>query len=328
MATKLKKMQLTSVDLVRAGANQQADICLYKSDTSPEIADPSPSNIYKNAIIESIQGIISDETISAEEKSAMVEKSISQYHDCMMEYASEGAGTASLVEPSDQEINNEERNERTMKIDKSIFTAEELAQYEALIAKAKVDPEAGEEEMKADMPPTASRNPQMDSDEDLYFDGDEGTEEEDYEDKEDMDKSNCKKSADPLLKAAMNRLSTLEKSIAMKELTEVAKKYTPLGENETELAKTLYDMKQASEETYNSYIGILEKSLNLIEKSGIFTEIGKSTVGTPGGVIGKIEAAATEIQKSDASMSREMAIAKAWENHPELIAEYESEYRA
>lgn len=31
MATKLKKIQLTSVDLVRAGANQEADICLFKS---------------------------------------------------------------------------------------------------------------------------------------------------------------------------------------------------------------------------------------------------------------------------------------------------------
>ena len=31
MATKLKKMHLTSVDLVRAGANQEADICLFKS---------------------------------------------------------------------------------------------------------------------------------------------------------------------------------------------------------------------------------------------------------------------------------------------------------
>ena len=31
MATKLKKAQLTSVDLVRRGANQEADICLYKS---------------------------------------------------------------------------------------------------------------------------------------------------------------------------------------------------------------------------------------------------------------------------------------------------------
>ena len=31
MAQKLKNMELTSVDLVRAGANQEADICLFKS---------------------------------------------------------------------------------------------------------------------------------------------------------------------------------------------------------------------------------------------------------------------------------------------------------
>lgn len=42
MATKLKKMKLTSVDLVRAGANQEADICLFKSlDGAP--ADESPA---------------------------------------------------------------------------------------------------------------------------------------------------------------------------------------------------------------------------------------------------------------------------------------------
>jgi len=31
MASLLKNLRLTSVDLVRAGANQQADICLFKS---------------------------------------------------------------------------------------------------------------------------------------------------------------------------------------------------------------------------------------------------------------------------------------------------------
>lgn len=31
MATKLRNLQLTSVDLVRSGANQEADICLFKS---------------------------------------------------------------------------------------------------------------------------------------------------------------------------------------------------------------------------------------------------------------------------------------------------------
>lgn len=39
MATKLKNMRLTSVDLVRRGANQEADICLFKSlDGAPEDA--------------------------------------------------------------------------------------------------------------------------------------------------------------------------------------------------------------------------------------------------------------------------------------------------
>lgn len=39
MANKLKNIILTSVDLVRAGANQQADICLFKS------AEPPPGKV-------------------------------------------------------------------------------------------------------------------------------------------------------------------------------------------------------------------------------------------------------------------------------------------
>lgn len=53
MATKLKKMRLTSVDLVRAGANQEADICLYKS-ADPQEAAEGPTedemNIFKRFI--------------------------------------------------------------------------------------------------------------------------------------------------------------------------------------------------------------------------------------------------------------------------------------
>ena len=53
MATKLKKMKLTSVDLVRAGANQEADICLFKSAEPAETTE-SPTaeekNIFKRFI--------------------------------------------------------------------------------------------------------------------------------------------------------------------------------------------------------------------------------------------------------------------------------------
>lgn len=40
MATLLKNMKLVSVDLVRRGANQEADICLYKGLDADPAAEP------------------------------------------------------------------------------------------------------------------------------------------------------------------------------------------------------------------------------------------------------------------------------------------------
>lgn len=199
-------------------------------------------------------------------------------------------------------------------IDKSLFSPEELKQYEALIAKATVDTKAAEEEEEDKKP----ANPQKETTE--------KAEEEEMEKKKD-----CKKSAEPSpeLTAALADLADLKKSFEMKEMTQVAKKYAPLGKKEDELAQTLYDMKKSNEANYNAYIAVLDESLALVEKSGVFTEIGKGDRGAAnGGVLDKIEAAATEIQKSDASMSRVQAVAKAWENHPELVAEYDAEYKA
>lgn len=202
----------------------------------------------------------------------------------------------------------------SIKIDKSVFTPEELDTYKALIAKAMVDVEAAEEEMAEERPEFPPKKKKV---------------EEFAEEEVETEKCNTRKSADPQLTAAMERLETLEKSIALQEMTEIAKKYTVLGENEEELAKTLYEMKKSNEENYKAYIAILDKSLGLVEKSGIFAEIGKSTgaYGAAAGAVGKVEAIASDIMKSDTSMTREQAIAKAWEDHPELIAEYDREYR-
>ena len=204
-----------------------------------------------------------------------------------------------------------------IKIDKSLFSAEELAQYEALIAKATVDTEAAkeeEEDQKPNVPPKKKT-----------------TEKAEDEKMEEMEKKkDCKKSAEPSpeLTAALADLAELKKSLAMKEMSEVAKKYAPLGKKEDELAKTLYDMKNSNEANYNAYIAVLDESLGLVEKSGVFTEIGKSAGGYSGaaGVEGKIEAKANEIMKSDPKMDHATAIAKAWEQSPELMAEYDKEY--
>lgn len=205
----------------------------------------------------------------------------------------------------------------SIKIDKSLFTAEELANYEALIAKATVDPEKAQKEMADEEMPRKRR----------FFE-EFKEEDEDETEKADAKKSNCKKSTSPEIAKAMERLEKLEKSLEMKQFTEIAKKYAPLGENEEDLAKTLYDMHKSNEANYDAYIAVLDKSLGLIEKSGIFAEIGKSYRGDSArGAVGKVEELASQIMKSDTSLTREQAMVKAWENHPELIGEYESEYR-
>ena len=205
----------------------------------------------------------------------------------------------------------------SIKIDKSVFSPEELETYKSLIAKATVDPEAAQDEMEKEEPgfPKKKKIVEEEFTEDEFMD-------------DEMEKCNTRKSADPQLSAAMYRLEKLEKSIAMKEFTEIAKKYAPLGENEEELAKSLYDMKMSNEANYNAYIAVLDKSLGLVEKSGLFAEIGKSSgaYGSSGGTVQRVEAYATEIMKSDTSMTYEQAVAKAWTDHPELVAEYDKEY--
>lgn len=281
MATKLKKMRLTSVDLVRAGANPKADICLYKS--------------------------------------------------------------ADAMQTHDKDVQDRKDENRMIKIDKSLFSAEELEMYNTLIAKASVDPEAGEEEMEKEKPipmPSRRRRPEQRffrEDEEFDFDPED---EESMDSEDEMDKS-CKtrKSTEndgrleEMFKSAFvrqeERIAELEKSLAMKEFTDIAKKYAPLGENEEELAKTLYDMFQADEGLYKSYIDSLEKNLELVNKSGLFAEIGKS--GGNGGAattVGKIESIAKSYMNKEANMSYEDALAKAWENNPDLLAAYDQEYNA
>ena len=50
MANKLKNMRLTSVDFVRRGANQEADICIVKSqeENPPEEAPKATRTISKS----------------------------------------------------------------------------------------------------------------------------------------------------------------------------------------------------------------------------------------------------------------------------------------
>ena len=191
-------------------------------------------------------------------------------------------------------------------IDKSRFNDEQLAQYEALVAigKAEVDPAADHDGDGAPAPQNTNteENP--------------------------MEKSAPEMS--PELKAALDELADLKKSFQMNEMLEVAKKYAPsLGKDEKALAQTLYDMKKSNEANYNAYVAVLAESVELVEKSGTFAEIGKSGHGGSynglSGAEAKVDAKAKEIMKADPNIGYTEAVAKAWED-PALAAEYDAEY--
>ncbi len=212
-----------------------------------------------------------------------------------------------------------------MRIDKSKFTAEELAQYEALTAKAVVtenDPEpAQKSDPKPDVTPDAAP-PQA------VTQGEEASAAQKSDPTPGIEEAPAQKSEiPPALTAALERMEQLEKSLELKQLEDFAKKYEPLGEKVNELAATLYGLKKSSQASYDAYVKLLDKNLELVEKSGLFSEIGKSgNHGEGASVVSKIEAAATELQKADPALDRTAAVAKAWENHPELVQEYDAEY--
>lgn len=177
-----------------------------------------------------------------------------------------------------------------IKIDTSKLSPEQMAQYEEILKTASVEEPEGTGEGAQTEPATVEKSV-----------------------------------TSPEITAAMNELADLKKSFEMKEMHDIAKKYAPLGKKEDELAQTLYDMKKSNEANYNAFISILDESLSIVEKSGVFTEIGKSAAGgNGGGAKAKAEARAREIQKSD-NCDWNTAIAKAWED-PALMAEYDEEY--
>lgn len=208
-----------------------------------------------------------------------------------------------------------------MTIDKSKFSAEELVQYEALIRKAAVpEPEGAK-------PPKPQEPKQPEDDKPQKADTQPPQ-------KEEKACKETQKSANESLLSSLDsmqaRMEQLEKSLEMKELTKTAEKYEIIGEKPEELAKTFYALKKSDEAGYAAYIATLDKALALVQKSGLFTEIGKASHGgaASGSPVDKIQTIAAEIQKADPSLDHISAVNKAWEQHPELVREYENEYNS
>lgn len=194
-----------------------------------------------------------------------------------------------------------------MKIDKSKLTPEELATLEAIEKKAGIQDEPAGEPTPADVnkgaasqaAPAAGAEPEAGEGEDIY------------------------KGLHPAVKAELEKLRKAADAAEDRELTEVAKKYEIVGKKAEELVPLFKSLKAAGGNAYEQMITVLDASVTAVEKSGIFSEIGKKGNGEADSWTA-IEKHADEIQKSMPNLTRAQAVDKACEQHPELVHEYEN----
>lgn len=307
---KLKNMKLNSVDFVPKGANQHADIELFKS--APEV--PAREGVFKSfvdwltkgapetfdqtkaqkrireklrqfsyALDDSFESILESD-MSADDKKAMLRESLDQFRAAVDNMIDGAAGSGPAIPPALDEGAEPDvdkaRCKKGMNIDKSKLTAEEQATLDALLAKG------------ADSDPSSAQ------DDDIY------------------------KGLHPAVKAELERLRKAVDAQEDRELEAVAKKYEAIGKKPEELVPVLKSLKGTP--AYDEMISVMDAAVDAVEKSALFTEIGKTGHGT-GDAMKQADEKAAEIMKADPKLTHAQALDKVFRMNPELAAQVEKE---
>ena len=299
---KLKNMKLTSVDFVPKGANQHADIELFKSaPASPAregffkslvdwLTKGAPGTFeqtlstedmrgklwqYSHALDDSFESILESD-MSVDEKKKMLRESLEQFRsavDGMIEAVNTVA--ESTAEPEVDKVRCDKMN-----IDKSKLTPEEQATFDALLAKSCGDSQP------------------QDVQDDIY------------------------KGLHPAVKAELEHLRKAVNAQEDRELAAVAKKYEVIGKKPEELVPVLKSLKGTS--AYDEMISVMDAAVDAVEKSALFTEIGKTGHGT-GDAMKQANEKAAEIMKADPNLSYAQALDRVFQQNHELAAQVEKE---
>lgn len=94
------------------------------------------------------------------------------------------------------------------------------------------------------------------------------------------------------------------------ELKKIASKYEVLGEKADELASVL--KKAKGTDLYDKIISNLDRELAIVEKQGLYEEIGKSQNAT-----NNVEEVAKKIQQSEPKLTWRQALDRAYQSNPE-----------
>lgn len=135
------------------------------------------------------------------------------------------------------------------------------------------------------------------------------------------------KGLNPLVKTELESLKKFREAAEEKELSQMADKYAIIGKKKEELVPLFKSLKIAGGTAYADMIAILDQTVETVEKSGAFHEIGKAGHGANGGAEAeaKIDAIAKSYVEKDPTLDYNAAVAKAWENNPNILSEYEEQ---
>lgn len=301
---KLSDMEISSVDLCKRGANQRAQIKLYKS--APEGEDDM-EHITKSAgtaevrettyaLCKSLESIIEDDSMDAVAKQQMMEESLQQF----TEEASGLMGSwAEAVEKADDDP--DDTDDEPMDDDEPVGDGmDDDGEPDEPLDKSGCKPKINKSAKRGVFNMATIDINKMSP-----------------EDKATLEALEKKYSGEPdasihpEVKKALEEVAEMRKSMDLEKLEAVAKKYEIIGKKAPELAQKLYDLKQAGEQHYNDYVALLDEQVAMAN-SGIFKEYGSNRSASD------LSATVAELRKADPSLTREQAIVKAYESNPNL----------
>lgn len=301
MAARLKNLKITSTDLVDQGANPDAHIRLFKRKGDESFINEGDNTLVKRIFktIVGALGKLSEDIEFSSKESDNIQKDVNKINQNLEQNNNITNDITKSVILQDKEKENQKEETDTMKIDKSKMTPEE----QAILADFEKRYGGGEQavpdnNITKDTVQPPELHPEV---------------------------KKALSEIEEFKKAKNAEIEELKKSLEMEKLTTVAKKYEIIGKKSDELANKLYELKKFGGTIYDDYVALLNENLNMVEKSGLFGEIGKNTSGFAG-VTEKIGIAAAEVQKNTNGVSGPNAVVKAWEDNPELALEYEKEY--
>ena len=308
--TKKMKGQALSGDDVREGLTAVLSVKLPQ----PQFEGQTKTKLGNSDMRALVDAMVSEKLMTFFEENPQVARSI-------IEKAQTAAGKPA-GEGDDPEVDTEDKKDQgkkkqskgdneDMKIDKSKMTQAELLILEDIEKRYGVADDPAQTEQTPEGKPAVTKS----------------VEKPEQNQETPADGEDIYKGLNPAVKAEIEALRKFREDAENRELEAVAGKYEIIGKKKEELVPMLKSLRATGGTAYNDMIAVLDATVEAVNKSGVFSEVGKSGHGSVhvSDAEGKIEGIAKSYMQKEPSMSYTDALAKAWEDNPDLMDAYDAE---